>query len=161
MAAKTRNSSIELLRILCIFGIIFMHTIAYGGDELSQMNRYLLIFANCFTNLGVTCFMLISGYFGVRFNLQKLIKLDLMVSLHDSSSGDQACTRNSGRKNGLALILFPNSFQPVLVLDRILYHCDPVRLSQPDSGKTEKRAVREAAIILPFPVLCGADLPPF
>ncbi len=82
MAAKTRNSSIELLRILCIFGIIFMHTIAYGGDELSQMNRYLLIFANCFTNLGVTCFMLISGYFGVRFNLQKLIKLDLMVILY-------------------------------------------------------------------------------
>ena len=36
MAVKTRNSSIELLRILCIFGIIFMHTIAYGGDELSH-----------------------------------------------------------------------------------------------------------------------------
>lgn len=79
MAAKTRNSSIELLRILCIFGIIFMHTIAYGGNELSQTNRYLLIFANCFTNLGVTCFMLISGYFGVRFQLEKLIRLDLMV----------------------------------------------------------------------------------
>lgn len=56
-----------------------MHTIAYGGNELSAMNRYLLIFANCFTNLGVTCFMLISGYFGVRFQLEKLIRLDLMV----------------------------------------------------------------------------------
>lgn len=79
MAEKTRNSSIELLRIICIFGIIFMHTIAYGGDKLAIYNRYLLIVVNCFTNLGVTCFMLISGYFGVRFNLEKLIKLDLMV----------------------------------------------------------------------------------
>ncbi len=79
MAEKTRNSSIELLRIICIFGIIFMHTIAYGGDELATYNRYLLIVVNCFTNLGVTCFMLISGYFGVKFRLGKLIKLDLMV----------------------------------------------------------------------------------
>lgn len=79
MAEKTRNSSIELLRIICIFGIIVMHTIAYGGDELSQMNRYLLIFVNCFTNLGVTCFMLISGYFGVKLRLEKLIQLDLMI----------------------------------------------------------------------------------
>lgn len=79
MAEKTRNSSIELLRIICIFGIIFMHTIAYGGDKLAVYNRYLLIVVNCFTNLGVTCFMLISGYFGVKFNLEKLIKLDLMV----------------------------------------------------------------------------------
>lgn len=79
MAGKTRNSSIELLRIICIFGIIFMHTIAYGGDELAVYNRYLLIVVNCFTNLGVTCFMLISGYFGVKLQPEKLIRLDLMV----------------------------------------------------------------------------------
>lgn len=79
MAEKTRNSSIELLRIICIFGIIFMHTIAYGGDELVAYNRYLLIVVNCFTNLGVTCFMLISGYFGVKFQLNKLIRLELMI----------------------------------------------------------------------------------
>lgn len=79
MAVKTRNSSIELLRLICIFGIIFMHTIAYAGDEMGEANRILLILANCFCNLGVTCFMLISGYFGITFNLQKLIKLDLMV----------------------------------------------------------------------------------
>lgn len=74
-----RNSSIELLRIICIFGIIFMHTIAYGGEKIADYNRYIQIFVNCFTNLGVTCFMLISGYFGVKFNLVKLIRLDLMV----------------------------------------------------------------------------------
>lgn len=76
---RKRNSSIELLRIICIFGIIFMHTIAYGGEKIALYNRYILIFVNCFTNLGVTCFMLISGYFGVKFDLAKLIKLDLMV----------------------------------------------------------------------------------
>lgn len=82
MASKTRNSSIELLRLLCIVGIIFMHTIAYGGDELAIYNRYLLIVVNCFTNIGVTCFMLISGYFGVKLQPEKLIKLDLMIILY-------------------------------------------------------------------------------
>lgn len=79
MAERTRNSSIELLRIISIFGIIFMHTIAYGGNELADYNRYLLIAVNCLTNLGVTCFMLISGYFGVKFSVKKLIRLDLMI----------------------------------------------------------------------------------
>jgi surface polysaccharide O-acyltransferase-like enzyme len=76
---KTRNSSIELLRILCIFGIIFMHTIAFGGKEIAEYNRYIQIFINCFTNLGVTCFMLISGYYGIMYKLERLISIDLMM----------------------------------------------------------------------------------
>jgi hypothetical protein len=38
-----------------------------------------VVVVTCFTNLGVTCFMLISGYYGIRFNLEKLIKLDMMI----------------------------------------------------------------------------------
>lgn len=161
MAAKTRNSSIELLRILCIFGIIFMHTIAYGGDELSQINRYLLIFANCFTNLGVTCFMLISGYFGVRFNLQKLIKLDLMAILYTILH--QVIKLALGIPVGKMDWL--SSFFPILsnqywyLTAYFTLRSCPVISTR--FRKNEKRAVREAAIILPFPVLRGADLPPF
>lgn len=85
MMGKARNSSIELLRIICIFCIIFMHTIAYGGEELAFYNRYIQIVLNCFTNLGVTCFVLISGYYGVRFQLNKLIKMDLMIIFYTIS----------------------------------------------------------------------------
>lgn len=37
------------------------------------------VFANSLFNTGVTCFILLSGYFGIRFDLKKLIGLDLMV----------------------------------------------------------------------------------
>lgn len=29
--------------------------------------------------MGVTCFILLSGYFGIRFDFKKLIRLDLMI----------------------------------------------------------------------------------
>jgi surface polysaccharide O-acyltransferase-like enzyme len=78
--AKTaRNSSIELLRIICIMGIIFMHTFAYGGTKIADYNRYIQIAVNCFTNLGVSSFMLISGYFGIKRDIKKLICFDVMA----------------------------------------------------------------------------------
>lgn len=76
---KERESSFELLRILCIVGIMFMHTFGPLNDNLSGFNRELSIFINDIFNTGVTCFILLSGYFGIRFDLAKLIRLDLVV----------------------------------------------------------------------------------
>lgn len=74
-----RNSSFELLRLLCIFGIIVMHTFAGVDTASSPANMAMNVFANSLFNTGVTCFILISGYFGIKFQLQKLIRLDLMI----------------------------------------------------------------------------------
>lgn len=76
-----RNSSFELLRLLCIFGIIMMHTFAGVDTSASALNTSLNVLANSLFNTGVTCFILISGYFGIRFSLEKLIRLDLMIIL--------------------------------------------------------------------------------
>lgn len=74
-----RSSGIELLRILCISGIIFMHTFANLNDSLYGFNREISIFINTLFNTGVSCFVLISGYFGIRFDPKKLIQLDLAI----------------------------------------------------------------------------------
>lgn len=76
---NTRNSSFELLRLLCIFGIITMHTFAAIDTSASTLNTSVHILVNSLFNTGVTCFILISGYFGIRFDLKKLISLDFMI----------------------------------------------------------------------------------
>lgn len=74
-----RASSFELLRLLSIFGIIVMHTFAGIDTSTSPANMMVNVFANSLFNTGVTCFVLLSGYFGIRFDLKKLIRLDLMI----------------------------------------------------------------------------------
>lgn len=66
-----RNSSIELLRIILMFGIILMHTIT------TKVNESVYIWINVLGNTGVTCFILISGYYGIRLKTKKLLKLDI------------------------------------------------------------------------------------
>lgn len=76
---KERSSNFELLRLLCIFGILVMHTFAGIDTTVSTQNLLLQVFCNSLFNTGVTCFVLISGYFGIRFDLAKLVRLDLMI----------------------------------------------------------------------------------
>lgn len=77
---KERNSNLELLRILSIFMIIVIHANMYSTSfcvgGLWKFNNGMV---NGICNIGVTCFILISGYFGIRFNLRKIIKLECMA----------------------------------------------------------------------------------
>lgn len=70
-----RKSNIELLRIVCMLLIILWHiNIGFGGDkELSTFSLGNIL--NSITVMGVNCFVLISGYFGIRFNWGKLVSL--------------------------------------------------------------------------------------
>lgn len=74
-----RNSSFELLRLLCIYGIIAMHTFGSIDSAMAPGSIVSQVLVNSIGNAGVTCFILISGYFGIRFDLKKLIRLDLMI----------------------------------------------------------------------------------
>lgn len=72
-----RNSSMELFRILCLFLIFWMHGAgSFSGDGI---NAWLAIAADCIGNIGVSCFILISGYYGIKWDGKKMIKLDLML----------------------------------------------------------------------------------
>ena len=77
--SKDRSSNFELLRLLCIFGILMMHTFGGIDTSVSFFNTEIHVLVNSIFNMGVTCFILLSGYFGIRFDFKKLIRLDLMI----------------------------------------------------------------------------------
>ena len=62
-----RNYSIELLRLLFVYGIVLLHTIRFGGTLQRGLDNVLM---TC-----VVGFVFISGYFGIKFKFIKLIRL--------------------------------------------------------------------------------------
>ena len=87
----TRNSNIELLRLILMFMIIIHHSIVHGlgfsglgsVEPMYKLlnNTELLIttIINCLCICAVNCFILISGYFGIRTNLRKFLTLTFTI----------------------------------------------------------------------------------
>lgn len=76
---SARQSGIELLRIISIIGIIGLHIYGDFKNQLEGLQMYLVLFYNSLFNIGVPCFVLISGYFSVKADYQKLRKIHLMM----------------------------------------------------------------------------------
>ena len=77
---KIRKSNLEALRIIAMYMIVFIHANMYlstfcAGKVMTFFNGLV----NGICNIGVTCFILISGYYGVHFNLKKLVKMECMM----------------------------------------------------------------------------------
>ena len=99
-----RNSNFELLRIIAIFGVINLHIL---GPFLNQVTGYNLLYAvtiNVLFNTGVTLFMLISGYFGIKRSFAKGFKLYSTVIFY-SLLGFLLCAWAFGDKGLLRAIL--------------------------------------------------------
>ncbi len=80
MKKEIRNSNLELLRIISMILIMFHHYAIHGFLPVSfrfTMNKLILDFLSLGGQLGVSCFVLISGYFMLdsKFTLQKLFKI--------------------------------------------------------------------------------------
>lgn len=71
-----RQSNYELLRIVSIMLIMMMHSF---GKPLSSVNEYVVIAVTVIGNIGTTCFIILSGYFGIKRNIKKLAALDIMI----------------------------------------------------------------------------------
>lgn len=77
---KGRNSNLELLRILSMYMIVFIHANMYLGRFCSGVtNIFFNGLVNGICNIGVTCFILISGYYGMQFKIKKLVKMECMM----------------------------------------------------------------------------------
>lgn len=76
---KIRASNFELLRIVCMFMIIGLHLFKKGGalESLSvgDKNYYITNGLESLFIVAVNCYVLISGYFKINFNIEKLLKL--------------------------------------------------------------------------------------
>lgn len=85
-----RNSNLELMRILLMFGIIAHHYVVNSGvEQMYDFSRFswemlfLQVFA-MFGKTGINCFTLITGYFMVRSNitLKKFLRMYLEVKFY-------------------------------------------------------------------------------
>lgn len=85
-----RNSSVELFRMVAMFSIVLIHTFGHGsgldydwiyslGNDYSTAG-HLALFS--FGHAGVTCFMFISGYYGIRLNGRKMLTMVLMQAFY-------------------------------------------------------------------------------
>lgn len=80
---KIRQSNFELLRIVCILLILSMHCASQSTiTSMDSPNEWMAHLINSVGNIGVTCFILISGYFGVRFKADRLVQLILLTTFY-------------------------------------------------------------------------------
>lgn len=81
--SKQRNSSLEVIRLICIFYVVFWHSLNPYLDQMASFNLVPANLWNSLCNNTNTLFMLLSGYFGIKLNIEKLIKLDLAIIFYD------------------------------------------------------------------------------
>lgn len=67
--AATRHSGLECLRIISIILIVSMHILGNTFHTSNWLNKEFILFINTLGNTGVTLFILISGYFGIRVSI--------------------------------------------------------------------------------------------
>ena len=74
---KTRQSNIELLRIICMILIVMGHIILVHGEasDLTDGDEIIKLFGLSFTSVATNTFVLISGYFGLNFKIDRFIRL--------------------------------------------------------------------------------------
>lgn len=77
--AATRQSGLECLRIISIVLIVSMHILGNTFHTGNLLNKELILAVNTLGNTGVTLFILISGYFGIHFNVRKFFKMLAVV----------------------------------------------------------------------------------
>ncbi len=115
MEKAVRNSNHELLRIIAMNMIVLIHFNMYSanfytGSELAFFNGIV----NGICNIGVTCFILISGYYGIKFDIRKLIKMECMMISY------------SFIETAILYVVFPGQLQGAALLEQLVKSCFPL-----------------------------------
>lgn len=85
-----RDSSVELLRIVLMLMIILHHFLVHGtgladlieGTYQVQPSSPYYMFVNSFLVIGVNCFVLISGYYGIKLKANTALSFMLQTSFY-------------------------------------------------------------------------------
>ena len=119
MASGNRNLGIELFRIVCMFAICMQHAVNFSNTGAKG-------FEGRFWNFGVVGFALITGYYGVTFNVRRIVKLWLTAGTCAAVAGF------AGTKLGLGGV-FQSPLQQ-LVSKRIYGTCIAVAAAECIAG---------------------------
>lgn len=82
---NNRMVSIELLRLILMFMVVMLHVLGHSilnypmSKGISQYNAYTASLMESLCIVAVDCFILISGYFSVKFSFFKILKLLLLM----------------------------------------------------------------------------------
>ena len=78
-----RNSSFELLRVVSIFLIVMCHVCALLDYESASFGNQLIVDGiRAVGSVAVSCFVLISGYFSIKFKWDKFISLIVLTTIY-------------------------------------------------------------------------------
>lgn len=79
-----RQSNFELLRIVCMYNILLYHLLFHGcnGLQLNPCVSKVSVVIEAFLSFHVNAFLLISGYFGIRFHFKSLLKFILPCAFY-------------------------------------------------------------------------------
>lgn len=71
-----RNSNLELLRIISMFGIVLGHFLVFGLETFDYFpmatSWFIYMLFHSSTVIAVNCFIMISGYFGIKLEVRKV-----------------------------------------------------------------------------------------
>ena len=81
---KVRNTNIEVFRLLLMLSIFCWHILMHGAGLKNMSDGYVndfvyKAFLCAFFAPATYCFMFVSGFFGIKFSLSKLAKLELSL----------------------------------------------------------------------------------
>lgn len=82
---KHKLANFELLRIILALSIIANHIIMYSGkvfNDNSSFDFYTTNILRSFFIYAVNVFVLISGYFSIRFSFKKLLRLEIKILIY-------------------------------------------------------------------------------
>ena len=75
--SKERNSNHELLRLIAMLMIVTIHANPFIHMFIHSDLKYVISpLNNGICNIGVTLFVLISGYYGIKTDLKKIVSLE-------------------------------------------------------------------------------------
>jgi len=84
-----RQSNIELLRCILMYLIVVLHFVAHNlmnADNPAGLSHKNFLGANALlavTECAVNCFVLISGYFGIKLSLKKIVLFLLPIAFYE------------------------------------------------------------------------------
>lgn len=80
---KERNGSLDLLKCLCMLFVVIIHLMGHSG-YLAALNQDTLVYyagnyLSSLINVAVPVFVLITGYFGISFRLEKVVTMEITL----------------------------------------------------------------------------------
>lgn len=80
---KERNGSLDLLKCLCMLFVVIIHLLGHSG-YLAALNKGTFVYYGAnylasFVKVAVPIFVLITGYFGISFKLEKVVTMEITL----------------------------------------------------------------------------------